>query len=579
MTTNQHQAELVSMETFADLDQLLPGESAKVTWVLKNNGQTAWEDAALAFVSESSPDDAAFPYTQLATQSAYPLTALGAGSSVAPGETAYLSLSVMAPAEPGVYLTGWQLQTAVGQPFGSVYELRVIVAAATAKAFDAFNYELIEFNNSEPNYNAMKPNTAFTGNWTLRNVGMGAWSGDFKIVASAETQADTRDARFHQMGAAHQATLRDLSGQETVPPDATVTLKINFTAPNQPGIYAYHWQLTDLEGRPFGGRRWMRIVVKAKAAAPQPQDPPQSTEYTYGGTAVTFFTGIHGPADDWMWQDGAFQKMMTKLAMPVFFWSHGANGDFAHFGDKSKNAVRLYWNPRPVSAQEAYREVANDQLRKWWDKGYRRFVFFNEPQFGKEIAKIEEGMGIAWHNKEQFAQFLAQCLQQAKQEFPGIQLFTTPMSSNAAFDPWGWRAAMWAQVQGLVDGWCMHAYTGDNVNVEAAAQDIAGQVVALQRRFQLQIPIIISEASVNRGNDAAQKARVAHRLHQILSQVPGVEGVFWYAAIGTRILIPIMKAGSATASPKPTYSNAEVSYWNPLLIFVHSLDKEKTCLN
>jgi hypothetical protein len=373
----------------------------------------------------------------------------------------------------------------------------------------------------------MRPGQAFTGNWTIKNVGFNAWSGAFKMMASAETQVDTRDANFHQMGAPHEAMLRDLTGQEAIPPDATATLTIPFTAPQQSGIYAYHWQLHNSAGRPFGGRRWMRIVVQGES---QPQPTPASTGYAYRGTAVQFFTGIHGPADDWMWHDGAFQAMMSKLAMPVFFWSQGANGNYAHFGDKTKNAVRLYWNPRPVSADEAYHEVANDQLRNWWNKGYRRFIFFNEPQFGKEIAMIEEGMGIAWHNKEQFAHFLARCLQLARQEFPGIELFTTPISSNAAFDPWGWRAAMWAQVQGLVDGWCMHAYSGDNNNAEAAAQDIAGQIVELQRRFQLQIPIIVSEASVNRGNDAAQKARVAHLLHQKLAQVPGVEGVFWYAA-------------------------------------------------
>jgi hypothetical protein len=121
-------------------------------------------------------------------------------------------------------------------------------------------------------------------------------------------------------------------------------------------------------------------------------------------------------------------------------------------------------------------------------------------------------------------------LQRARAEFPGIKLYTTPMSSNAAFDPWHWYNAMWSQVQGLVDGWCMHAYTGDNANVEEAAGDIAGQVVELQRRFALQIPIIVSEASVNRGSDAQQKARVARRVHQKLSAVPGVEGVYWYAA-------------------------------------------------
>ena len=139
-------------------------------------------------------------------------------------------------------------------------------------------------------------------------------------------------------------------------------------------------------------------------------------------------------------------------------------------------------------------------------------------------------MEIAWYSKEEFAQFLKHCLQRTKQEFPGIKLYTTPMTSNAAFDPWGWRAAMWQQVKGLVDGWCMHAYTGNNSDADAAAQDIANQIIHLKREFQFTIPIVVSEASVNRGNNAAQKAQVAHLLPQKLAHISGIEGVFWYAA-------------------------------------------------
>ena len=78
------------------------------------------------------------------------------------------------------------------------------------------------------------------------------------------------------------------------------------------------------------------------------------------------FTGIHGPADDFMWQRADFQKMMQRLNMPVFFMSQGINPDFVHFGDPSRNMVRLYWNPRPLSAEEAYLEVRDDQLKRWW---------------------------------------------------------------------------------------------------------------------------------------------------------------------------------------------------------------------
>lgn len=519
----------VPPETTTDLDQLLPGERFDITWAFVNAGETAWRDVVLAYTDESFPNTAVYPHTNFAQQPAFTLPELGAGASVAPGERAYLTLSFTAPDAPGTYLTGWQLQTAVGDRFGPVCEVRVIVVEPPAKALGELTYEMVNFVNSAPDYNNLRAGQPFTGTWTLKNTGIDAWSGDFRLVSAAAPHASTVDATFDRMGAPEAVSLRELSGQASVPPDGTVTLPLSFTAPAQPGIYAFHWQLTDAGGRPFGGTRWMRIVV-ARPDGTTPLPPSQTSGYVYRGPAVAFFTGIHGPADDWMWGNGRFQDMMRRLDMPIFFWSHGANGSHAGLGDHSRNAVRLFWNPRPVSADEAYTEVRDDQLRHWWNRGYRRFVFFNEPQFDKAIAKIEEGMGIAWHNKDQFARFLARCLQRARQEFPGIQLYTTPMSSNGAFDPWGWRASMWTHVQGLVDGWCMHAYTGRNDDVGAAVADIAGQIVDLQRRFQLQIPIIISEASVNRGSNAVQKAQVAHALHRKLAQVPGVEGVFWYAA-------------------------------------------------
>lgn len=242
------------------------------------------------------------------------------------------------------------------------------------------------------------------------------------------------------------------------------------------------------------------------------------------------FTGIHGPADDFMWERPELQTMMRRLNMPVFFMSHGVNPDYARFGDPARNMVRLFWNPEPISAEKAYVYVRDDQLKRWWDRGYRRFVFFNEPQLPPGYGPNPEGMLISWHSKKEFAAFLRHCLKRARQDFPGIKLYTTPMTSNNAFDPWGWRWAMWQQVKGVVDGWCMHAYTGNNSDAHAAAQDIANQIIRLKNKFQLQIPIVVSEASVNRGHNPAQKAQVARLLPGKLGQVSGIEGVFWFAA-------------------------------------------------
>jgi hypothetical protein len=76
----------------------------------------------------------------------------------------------------------------------------------------------------------------------------------------------------------------------------------------------------------------------------------------------------------------------------------------------------------------------------------------------------------------------------------------------------------------------MHAYSDNNSDAATAVNEILSQVKQLQRTFNVQVPIIVSEASVNRGTDAEQKARVAHLLTEKAAGIPGLEAVFWYAA-------------------------------------------------
>ncbi len=237
--------------------------------------------------------------------------------------------------------------------------------------------------------------------------------------------------------------------------------------------------------------------------------PASGGTYRYEGPPVKFFTGLHGPADDAAWARPGFKDKIKQLNLPLVFMSNGINPDFAGMGDPARNVVRLYWNPEKVSADKAYAYIRDDQLKRWWGKGYKRFIFFNEPQLTREHGQSEEGMKIAWNSAEEFARYLKTCLSLAKEEFEGIYLYTTPVTSNEAFDPWGWRAAIWKHNKTLVDGWCMHAYSGNNSSVSAAVDEILDQVKKLQRQFRLQIPIIVSEASVNRGDDAEQKAQVA----------------------------------------------------------------------
>jgi murein DD-endopeptidase MepM/ murein hydrolase activator NlpD len=261
-----------------------------------------------------------------------------------------------------------------------------------------------------------------------------------------------------------------------------------------------------------------------------PAPVPTGGPFVYQGPSVQFFTGIHGPASDHVWQEPAFVTMMQQLAMPVLFMSHGINPDFAHLGDPARNIVRLFYNPNPqkTEPEAVYTEIRDDQLRRWWNRGYRRFIFFNEVNLPLGLGQSLEGRGILWHTPAEFAGFLRHCLQRARQEFPGIRLYTTPMTP--AFEVWEWRQAMWERVRDLVSGYAMHAYSGNNNDADIAAREIANEAIELQRRLRLNVPLVITEASVNRGDNAQQKAQVAHRLPHHLGNVRGIEGVFWYAA-------------------------------------------------
>ncbi|RMG89067.1 MAG: hypothetical protein D6706_22010, partial [Chloroflexi bacterium] len=97
----------------------------------------------------------------------------------------------------------------------------------------------------------------------------------------------------------------------------------------------------------------------------------------------------------------------------------------------------------------------------------------------------------------------------------------------------------WPILRPLLDGFCMHAYTGITGNVGQAINDIVSQVKELQAYLNLQVPLIVSECSVNRyiaggdgliDRDATDRFRAAvyRGVDTALGQVPGVEACVYY---------------------------------------------------
>lgn len=518
-TMDQAQADGISWQE--NLDRLLPGAPFHVTWRFRNTGNTTW-GPGYRFVTIPNTHPETAGVAQLPESRVLEWSELGA-PAVPPGEAVALTVPFQAPFTSGLFGVNWQLQNPAGQLFGPVRWVRFVTIPAPAG--DALTF--VRFITSLGDAAAVPPDSSFDVEWELRNSGQTIWHAQYQFAFTPDPIPVTQGALIRPLAPKTLYTLAEIGDRSSVPPGESVRLRLTLQAPAEAGEYATQWQLKNGAGQPFGSVRWTRISVP-----PPTLGGTEPADYVYQGPTVTFFNGLHGPADDSVWLLPEFRSLMQQLNLPVLYMSNGINADHADTQHRSRHVVRLYWNPEPVPADFAYETIREDQLRRWWNKGFRRFIFFNEPQLRRPISQSEEGMGIAWHSAEEFARYLRRCLERARADFPGIQLYTTPMTPHELFEPERWYQAMQAEVAGLVHGWAIHAYTGNNNSqqVDQAAQEIASQAIAFQSRYQLQRPLLITEASVNRGQDAQQKARVARRLPELLRTVPGMEGVFWYAA-------------------------------------------------
>ncbi len=281
MSTEGNKAVAAGFVATVDLNRVLPGTGFQATWSFKNTGTTTWRtDYQLAYTLTPHPETANFPRAPLAGKSAYTLAELGVTSGVAPGQTVQLSLPMMAPTGAGTHGTNWQLQTATGQRFGPVRWMRLVVprVAGTPLA-----YQMANFSNSVANFNGMMPGQQFTVKWTLQNSGTAVWSGDFQVVYLNTAVAENQNRTLDRMGASLVTTLRALTGREQVAPGQSVDIEMRLTAPTGAGGYAFHWQMRDAQGTPFGGVRWFTIGVGTQLPPePTPTPPPGDKRVAFG---------------------------------------------------------------------------------------------------------------------------------------------------------------------------------------------------------------------------------------------------------------------------------------------------------
>ena len=130
-----------------------------------------------------------------------------------------------------------------------------------------------------PDDTEFAPGEAFSKVWQVRNSGTCTWESGIQLVYLSDDRMDGPGAV-------------DVPSRE---PEATVDLRVDLVAPSSPGSHRSTWRLKTSDGRFFGDRVYVRIVV---AATPTPS-PTLTPTATLSPTAS--FTVTH-PFDT-VWED------------------------------------------------------------------------------------------------------------------------------------------------------------------------------------------------------------------------------------------------------------------------------------
>lgn len=263
-----------------DLDSVAPGTTFQATWRFKNTGTTTWnKNYQFVYTLNAHAETTKASRSPLDSQSALSLSQIGDAVPVKPGEIVTLTLRFSAPSAAGTYATNWQLQSPDGQRFGPVRWMRLVVPEA---AGGSLAYQSVTFSNSVQNYHNMQPGHQFAAKWTLKNTGTAVWTGDFQVAYLNTAVSDTQNRTLDQMGAPAVTSLRALTGRDRVQPGETVDVTMPLTAPTHVGAYAFHWQLRDAKGTPFGNTRWLILGVSGDMVTAVSPPTPSDQKVKFG---------------------------------------------------------------------------------------------------------------------------------------------------------------------------------------------------------------------------------------------------------------------------------------------------------
>lgn len=253
-------------------------------------------------------------------------------------------------------------------------------------------------------------------------------------------------------------------------------------------------------------------------------DNPNMGEYRYTGQPVSYTPMIHSAGSDWKWQDAEYRNMLDFLDIPVKFMSNGSNQDyFGQYNRYSFHLVRLFYQINEYKSPARAWEELRDQFAQMYNRGARHFEVLNE------LNLPQEGWGILFNTKEAYTNWLELFCSMIKSEYPDAKLWYGGLSPSTHYNnPDEIMSYSWPILKHLFYGFCIHAYTGDNSNVDNAKNEVIDRVNHIRSMLNLQKPLVISECSVNRGTDYHQKAMVYRAIDNELRQMDGIQSCVWY---------------------------------------------------
>ena len=228
-----YNAALVADVTIPAGTNFKPDDDFTKTWRLINTGTCDWtSDFKITYVSG---DLFGSDTTKIRKR-------VGVGNSVD------ISLDMVAPSGlSGTVVSNWQMATDIGNLFGPVLTVSIVLPGSRATATDVGCYTSALVSETIPSGSKMDPGERFEKTWTIENTGTCDW---------------LRDFFFDYAGGYDFKGADRVRITKKVTPGSTVDISMSIDAPDDPDTYTSSWRMRTDDGSFFGQVFTIEIKVR-----------------------------------------------------------------------------------------------------------------------------------------------------------------------------------------------------------------------------------------------------------------------------------------------------------------------------